>query len=473
MVVGDIAVGTEVLVIGAGPGGYVAAIRAAQLGKEVTLVDADKLGGVCLNYGCIPSKALITAAHFFDRITAWGDRGIEVDGVQVNFEKLQAWKAGVVKRLVSGVDQLCKGNSVEVIFGRASFTATNRARIEIEAGIQHIEFKHAIIATGSRSIELPGFEFDGERILSSRHTLDLDEIPERLLVIGGGYIGLELGDTYAKLGSQVTVIELTGQLLPGTDPDLVKVVERRLKKDGVTVHLNTQATGVEDEDQEGSIQVTVAHDEQTETLEVDRVLVTVGRRPNSEGFGLEEIGVEVDDQGFIVVDQQLSTSVPRIYAIGDVAGGPMLAHKASHEGIIAAEVIAGLPSAADYVAVPAVIFTDPEIATVGLTEAQANEQGYETITGRFPFAALGRALTTGETAGFVKIVADAETEVVLGVHIVGPEASNLISEATLALEMAATVEDLALTIHPHPTLPESLMEAAEDVVAKAIHILRR
>lgn len=473
MVVGEIATGTEVLVIGAGPGGYVAAIRAAQLGKEVTLIEKDELGGICLNHGCIPSKALIYAANLVHKMRQGrnlNDMGITVSGVKVNIEKLQSWKENnVVHKLTSGIAQLCKGHGIEVIKGRATFTSPKKVNIESEHGTQAIEFKKAIIATGSRSIELPGFEFDGEIILSSRHALKLKKVPGRFLIIGGGYIGLELGTVYAKLGSRVTVVEMMSQLLPGTDIELVRIVERKLKQLGVEVHLNSKAKSlVKGKD---GVQVIVDAQGKELKLEADKVLVSVGRRPNHQGLSLDKAGVELDGTGFVRIDGHLRTTNPNIYAIGDVAGPPLLAHKATYEGIVAAEVIAGLPSAPDWRAVPAVIFTDPEIATAGLTEKEAQEQGYTTIVGKFPFAALGRALTMGETDGFIKVVADESTQQILGVHIVGPEASNLISEATLAIEMGATLEDIALTIHPHPTLPESFMEAAEAAMGKAIHIL--
>lgn len=469
MVVGEISMGTELLVIGGGPGGYVAAIRAAQLGVDVTLVEEEELGGICLNHGCIPSKALIYASRLYGKLHHLAEMGIEVQGVRVDPQKLQDWKEGVVGKLTSGVAQLLKGNGVQVIKGHAAFTSPKKVIVESGQGTQAIEFKSCIIATGSRSIELAGLEFDGEVVLSSRHALKLREIPQELLVIGGGYIGLELGTVYAQLGSRVTVVEMLDQLLPGTDIELVQVVEKRLKLLGVEVHLKAKAKELR-RGKDGA-QLVVESPEGELKLEAERVLVSVGRRPNIEGLDLERAGVELGEGGFIKVDEGLHTSNPNIYAIGDVARQPMLAHKASHEGLAVAATVAGKPMGADWLAVPAVIFTDPEIAYVGLSEQQAEEEGYEVTVGKFPFAALGRAVTTGETEGFVKIIADRETQLVLGVEIVGPEASNLISEAALAIEMGARLEDIALTIHPHPTLPESLMEAAEAAMGKAIHIL--
>lgn len=470
MVVGEIATGTELLVVGGGPGGYVAAIRAAQLGKDVTLVEKDELGGVCLNVGCIPSKALIYAAYLYEKIQHAETFGISAKDVHINLERLQAWKESVVKRLTGGVEQLCKGNGINLIKGKATFTAPKKCLVESEHGTQTIEFKDCIIATGSVPMTIPGFEIDGEIVIDSTGALALKKLPESLIVIGGGYIGLELGMVYAKFGSKVTVVEMLDNLLPGTDPELVRVVVRKVKELKMDVYLKSQAKELK-KGKDGA-QLTVQTQEGEIKLSAEKVLVSVGRRPNTPPeLGLERLGVQPDPKGFLKTDSQMRTGVPHIYAIGDVAGPPLLAHKASHEGIVAAEAICGLKSAADWQTVPAVIFTDPEIAYAGLSESEAQQAGYKTITGKFPFAALGRALTLGETDGFIKIIADAETKVVLGVQIVGPEASTLISEAVLAIEMGATLEDLALSIHPHPTLPEGLMEAAEAALGKAIHVL--
>ena len=468
MVVGDIAMGTELLIIGGGPGGYVAAIRAAQLGLETTLVEAENLGGVCLNHGCIPSKALIQAAHRYGELDDLAEMGIEVGERQIHPEKLQEWKAGVVEKLTGGVSNLLEHHSVQVIPGKAVFTGPKSVRVEGESSSQSIDFKHAIVATGSTQIELPGFEIDGETVIGSRQALQLTEIPDKLVVIGGGYIGLELGTVYAQLGSQVTVVEMLDQLLPGTDKDLVKVVEKRLKKLGITVHTKSKAQSLETTG--GGATITVETPDGETTLEADKVLLSIGRRPNAADIGLEDARVDTSDQGFIKVDKAQRTSNDKIYAIGDVAGQPMLAHKASHEGLVAAAHIAGEPAASDWLTVPAVIFTDPEIAYAGLTESEAKEHGYDPVVGKFPFAASGRALSMNATDGFVKVVADRESQVVLGVQIVGPEASTMISEGALAIEMGARLEDLALTVHPHPTLSESLMEAAELALGQPIHI---
>ncbi|EKP95447.1 dihydrolipoyl dehydrogenase [Thermaerobacter subterraneus] len=491
MVVGEVATETEVLVIGGGPGGYVAAIRAAQLGKDVTLVEKDRLGGVCLNVGCIPSKALIDAAKAYHRLAREAERGIVVEGARLDFARLQGWKQSVVQRLTGGVEQLLRGNGVTVVKGRATFTGPNQVLVENPGGGNEVyRFKHCILATGSRPVELPGFAFDGIRILDSSDALTLDHLPLRLVVIGGGYIGLELGTAFAKLGSEVTVLELADQLLPGTDPELVQVVARRLRQLGVKVHTGVRVLGWEEAPGGEGVRVVFRPEPRGEgaagagapgsagssgseeqAVVADAVLVSVGRRPNTGGLGLELAGVELDERGRVKVDAQLRTSQRNIFAIGDIVPGPMLAHKASREGIVAAEVIAGLPAAADYVAVPAPVFTDPEIATVGLTEEQARQQGYDPVVGRFPYAANGRALTLGERDGFVKLVADRESKVVLGAGIVGPEASDLVAELALAIEMGATLEDLALTIHAHPTLSEAVMEAAEAGLGHAIHVL--
>lgn len=472
MVVGDFANEVDVLVVGGGPGGYVAAIRAAQLGRKVTLVDKSELGGVCLNRGCIPSKALITAADRVLQLKDSAHMGIRVDGeITVDLPEMMNWKDGVVKKLTKGVATLLKGNKVEVIKGEAYFSGTDTVRIATEKDSQTYRFKDCIIATGSRPVELPSLPFDGERILSSTEILSLREIPKRLLVVGGGYIGLELGTAYRKLGSEVTILEGTNSLLPGVEPSLVRMVVRKLKKLGVTVVTGAMVQGGERSENEVRITAQVKGEEKT--FSADVVLVAVGRKPNTNELGLEQVGVQLDERGFIKVDQQMRTSVPHIYAIGDVAGGALLAHKASYEGKVAAEAIAGRPSKVDVRAMPFVIFSDPEIAYTGLTEKEAKEKGYDPVVSRFAFQANGRALTMDAADGFVQVVADKESKQILGVQIVGPEASTLISEAVLAIEMGANSEDLSLSIHPHPTLPETLMEAAEGVLGHAIHMVNK
>ncbi|MBO2532413.1 dihydrolipoamide dehydrogenase [Planifilum fulgidum] len=472
MVVGDFANEVDVLVVGGGPGGYVAAIRAAQLGRKVTLVDKGELGGVCLNRGCIPSKALISAADWVQQLKDAARMGIRVNGdITVDLPELMKWKDGVVKKLTGGVATLLKGNKVDVIKGEAYFSGPDTVRIATEKDSQTYQFKDCIIATGSRPAELPSLPFDGKRILSSTEILSLQEIPKRLLVVGGGYIGLELGTAYRKLGSEVTILEGTDSLLPGVDPSLVRMVTRRLKKLGVTVVTGAMVQGGESSDDEVKVTAQVKGEEKT--FAADVVLVAVGRKPNTDELGLEQVGIQKDERGFIKVDKQLRTSVPHIYAIGDVAGGALLAHKASYEGKVAAEVIAGKPSEVDVRAMPFVIFSDPEIAYTGLTEKEAKEKGYDPVVSRFSFQANGRALTMDAADGFAQVVADKESKQILGVQIVGPEASTLISEAVLAIEMGANAEDLSLSVHAHPTLPESLMEAAEGVLGHAIHMVKR
>lgn len=465
----------DVCVIGAGPGGYVAAIRSAQLGLKTAVVERENLGGVCLNVGCIPSKAMITASHFYTRMRHDAPAmGFEIKGpVGLDMKKLQAWKQTVVDKMTGGVNQLLKGNGVTIYSGEGRFKSAKELVVKSKDGEKTINAKNFIIATGSRPIEIPGFKFDEKDVLSSTGALALTELPKRLVVIGGGYIGLEIGTYLAKLGTEVEIVEAgKGLLMGAADPDCVQVVERKIKKLGVKLHFEAKAKGFK---KAGSgVEVSVEIGGKTETLKADKVLVTVGRKPITDSLNLQATGVAVDERGFIKVNPQRRTNVTSIYAIGDVAGQPMLAHKASHEGVLVAEVIAGQNCVYDAKTVPAVIFVDPEIASAGWTEAECKVKGHSDLKiGKFPFAANGRAVSMMETDGFVKIIADAKTHIVLGIHIVGPEASNLISEAALAIEMAARLEDIALTIHPHPTLGETMMEAAEAALGHAVHIIQR
>lgn len=457
----------ENLVIGGGPGGYVAAIRLGQLGRETMLVEKETLGGVCVNVGCIPSKAIVRAAKLMKQIQRAPDFGIQTSQPKMDLQKLQIWKKNVVDRLISGVAYLCKGNHVNVVYGEATFHAAHQVQIKTKDWAKVATADNIIIATGSRPVELPSFKFDGKFVITPSEALSFTEAPRNFVVIGGGVSGLELGIAYAQFGSHVTVIEMLDQLLPGLDIELVRVVERTLRKLGVESHVKARAKWAKD----GKVGAQLADGSEIE-VPADKVMVVVGRRANSDQIGLETTGVKTDAAGFIQVNSQMQTNVPGIYAIGDVVGLPMLAHRASKQGIIAAEVISGQASAADFKAMPSCIWTDPEIATVGLTEAEAKRQGYDPVVGKFPFTALGRAIAVGETEGFVKVVADKESEQILGVHMVGSDVTDLISEAALAIEMGATLEDLALTVHPHPTLPESLMEATEAAKGKAINILR-
>jgi dihydrolipoamide dehydrogenase len=465
----------DVVVIGGGPGGYGCAIRLGQLKQKVICVEKEEVGGVCLNWGCVPSKALISASHTYEKVKDHGaTMGILADGIRVDPNKMQDWKDGIVKKLTGGIRGLFKGNGVELVMGTARVTGPKTVEVKTrEGGTETLEATKAIvIATGSSTIEIPSFKFDGKQIIGAREAVSLREVPKRMLVIGGGVIGLELGTVFQKLGSELTVVEATASLLPGTDPDCTAVVEKKLVKRGAKILKNAKAMGFE-KSKDGAVAVKIdmgsgKHD----TVVCDVVLVAVGMRPNGGGLGLEEIGVKVE-RGFVPTDPQGKTDVEGIYAVGDVSGHPMLAHKATKEGEVVAEVIAGKRSAKDWVSIPAAIFTDPEIAVAGLTEAQAKEKGIDVKVGKFPFAALGRAMAVHETDGFFKVVADKKTNELLGVHIVGAEASDLISEGALALEMHAFLEDIGLTIHPHPTLGEGFMEAAMNGLGHAIHILNR
>jgi len=458
----------KVIVIGAGPAGYVCAIRLAQLGQEVTVVERDKLGGTCLNIGCIPSKALIAAGSLMQKIGHASTIGITCSDLALDVSKLVAWKSGIVDRLTGGIGTLLKNHGVEVVMGEARLVDATSVCVKGQSGEQTIKADDIVIATGSIPTTIPGFEFDEDAVWSSTDALVPESIPGHLVVIGAGYIGLELGIMYQNLGSQVTVLEATGGVLPGQERDCTKVIERSLKKRKIKLLTETFAKGWE----RTATGLSVAIEGKTgaSIVECDQILSTVGRRPYSEGLGLEAAGLSVNEQGFLDTDRQMRTAVTNIYAIGDIAGQPMLAHKGSKEGVVAAAVIAGMPDEYDAKCVPAVVFTAPEMASVGLTEEQCKEQGLDYVTGSFPFAASGRAMTLMETEGLVKIIADAKTDELLGVHMVGPEVTELIAEATLALEMGATAEDIARTIHAHPTLPEAFMEAAESIHGMALHI---
>ena len=471
MVVGEFTTEVDVLVIGAGPGGYIAAIRAAQLGKSVAIVDKDEVGGVCLNRGCIPSKALISAAHQYESMNHASSIGIQAEGVSVDFSKVQEWKNSVVTKLTGGVSSLLKGNKIQRLTGEALFVNENEVRVFDGYDVNRYRFNHCILATGSRPIELKSFPFGG-RVLSSTEALKLDEMPKSLVVIGGGYIGIELGQMYAKFGTKVTIIEGSDTILPGFEKEMSRLVGRNLKKFlGVNVFTEAMAQGVTQTDEEATVTFSVKGEEKSITA--DYVLVTVGRRPNTDELGLEAINMKLDDKGYIQIDGQCKTNVPNVYAIGDIVPGLSLAHKASYEAKVAAEVIAGQASVIDYKVIPAVVFSDPEIASVGLSETEAKDQGYELSVGKFPFAANGRALSLNIGEGFVKIIGDKSTGLVLGAQIVGPEASNLIAEIGLAIELGATLEDISLTIHAHPTLGEITMEAAEGALGHAIHQMNK
>ena len=460
----------DIVVVGGGPGGYVCGIRAAQLGLKTVVVEADKIGGECLNYGCIPSKSLITVAKLLDKVKEAEKYGLRVSGASVDFVQLQKWKSEVVSRLVSGVEGLLRGYHARVVYGEAQVTRKGIVSVSTQTGTEEISYKNLVIATGTRTSSLPGLEFDGDLIISSKEGLELKGAPDRMLIVGGGAIGLEFASMFQKLGSRITVVEVMDQLLPGGDPEVVRVVHRKLEGRGAKVYLKSRVSKVTKGKSEAEVEVETPDGKATVT--VDKILVSVGRKPRTEKMNLQAIGVLTDARGYVMTNDRMQTNVEGVYAIGDVRGPPLLAHKASKEGLVAAEVIAGLPAAADWKVVPDAVFCDPEVASAGLTEAKAIEAGYKVKRARFQFAALGRALSAGEPEGFVKVVCSEVDGLVLGVQIVGPEASNLISEVALAIEMGATVEDIALTVHPHPTLPEAIMEASESAAGHPVHQLK-
>ncbi|WP_047982148.1 dihydrolipoyl dehydrogenase [Ornithinibacillus contaminans] len=468
MVVGDFPIELDTLVVGAGPGGYVAAIRAAQLGQKVTIVDKGSLGGVCLNVGCIPSKALIEAGHSVEHAHGNEELGIKTGKVTVDFTKVQEWKASVVNKLTSGVEGLLKGNKVDIVNGEVYFVDKNTVKVMDEKTSQTYTFKNCIIATGSSPIEIPTFKFS-DRVLDSTAALALKEVPKKLVVIGTGFIGAELGTAYANFGTEVTFLEGAKDILGGFEKQMTQLVKKRLKNKGATIVTEAMAKGVE-ETKDG-VKVTYEVGGKEETVEADYVLVTVGRRPNTSEIGLEQVGIVLGERGLIKVDKQCRTNVENIYAIGDIVPGIPLAHKASYEGKVAAEAISGEKSEVDYIGMPAVAFVEPELATVGLTEAEAKEQGYNVKVAKFPFGANGRALSLNNTDGFLKLVTRKEDGLILGGQIAGPNASDMISEIGLAVEAGMTAEDIALTIHAHPTLGEITMEAAEVALGTPIHML--
>ncbi|GIN61362.1 dihydrolipoyl dehydrogenase [Robertmurraya siralis] len=470
MVVGDFPIETDTLVLGAGPGGYVAAIRAAQLGQKVTIVEKANLGGVCLNVGCIPSKALIAAGHRYETALHSESIGITAENVKVDFSKVQEWKGSVVNKLTSGVEGLLKGNKVEIVRGEGYFVDANTIRVMDDNSAQTYTFKNAIIATGSRPIELPTFKYSN-RVINSTGALNLPEIPKKLVIIGGGVIGVELGTAYANFGTEVTILEGSGELFAGAfEKQMSSIVARNLKKKGADIVTNALAKGVVEN--ENGVVVTYEAKGEEKTVEADYVLVTVGRRPNTDEMGLDQLGIDMTERGIINIDVQCRTNIPNIYAIGDIVPGPQLAHKASYEGKIAAEAIAGHNAQIDYLGIPAVVFSDPELASVGYTEKQAKDEGIEVVGSKFPFAANGRALALDAAEGFLKLVTRKEDGLVIGAQIAGPSASDMIAELGLAIEAGMTAEDLAMTIHAHPTLGEITMEAAEVAIGSPIHIIK-
>ncbi|MGY0385121.1 dihydrolipoyl dehydrogenase [Lacticaseibacillus paracasei] len=467
MVVGDFAIDLDTVVIGSGPGGYVAAIRAAEMGQKVTVIESTFIGGVCLNVGCIPSKALINAGHRYQDALEASTFGINAKGADLDFTKTQEWKQNkVVHTLTSGVSMLFKKHKIDTIMGTAFLKDDHSLRVMQKDSAQTYTFKNLIIATGSRPIEIKGFKF-GKRILDSTGGLNLPEVPKEFVVIGGGYIGSELASAYANLGAHVTILEGTSSILPNFEKDMVQLVLNSFKKRGVTVITNAMAKEAEDTGK--GVKVTYTADGKEQTIAADYVMVTVGRRPNTDDLGLDIVGVETTDRGLIKVDAQSRTNKPNIYAIGDIVPGAALAHKASYEGKVAAEAISGKASAVDYKAMPAVCFTDPELATTGMTVAEAKDKGIKAKASKFPFAANGRALSLAQTEGFVRLVTN-ENGTVIGGQVAGAGASDLISELTVAVEGGLNVEDLALTIHPHPTLSEVIMDDAEVALGLPINI---
>jgi dihydrolipoamide dehydrogenase len=450
----------EVVVLGAGPGGYTAAFRSADLGKKTVLVERyPELGGVCLNVGCIPSKALLHTAAVIAAAQAMAAHGVEFGEPKLDLEKLASWKDQVVGQLTKGLAGLARQRKVEVLHGVGRFASPNALRVEGEDGVTVVHFESAIIAAGSQAVKIPGLPHDDERLMDSTDALELADVPARLLVVGGGIIGLEMACVYHALGSRITVVELLDTLMPGPDRDIVRPLEKRIEKLYENIFLQTKVTAIEATDD--GLKVSFEGGKAPASDVFDRVLVAVGRTPNGARIGADKAGVKVDERGFIAVDRQQRTNVPHIFAIGDIVGQPMLAHKATHEGKVAAEVAAGEKSSFDALTVPSVAYTDPEVAWCGLTEREAKEQGVAYEKGSFPWAASGRALGIGRSEGLTKLLFDKASGRLLGAGIVGPHAGDLISEATLALEMGADAQDIGLTVHPHPTLSETVAFAAE------------
>ena len=470
MVVGEVTTGTELLVVGGGPGGYVAAIRGAQLGLDTTLVERDAYGGTCLNHGCIPSKALISASDVAHDAEHAEEMGVFADPA-VDMAGMTEWKDGVVTRLTRGVESLCESAGVTLIEGTAAFVDDETVRVAHGGegqGSESIAFEQAVVATGSRPIEVPGFAFDGDAILSSRDALALESVPGDLLVVGAGYIGMELSTVFAKLGANVTVVEMLDDVLPAYEDDVAAVVRERAESLGIDFAFGEAASEWERTADGIRVETVDEADELTE-YSAEQCMVAVGREPVTETLGLDAIGLEPDADGYLATDEQARTDVESVFAVGDVAGEPMLAHKAMAEGEVAAAAAAGEPAALDHQAIPAAVFTDPEIGTVGMTEHEAGEAGFDPVVGQMPLRVSGRALTLNERAGFVRLVADADTDFLLGAQIVGPEASDLIAEVGLAIEMGARLEDIAGTVHTHPTLSEAVHEAAKAAHDAAIH----
>ncbi len=458
----------DLVVIGAGPGGYNCAIRAAQLGMSVAVIErraTGTLGGTCLNVGCIPSKALLHASEHFEQLGHhFKDMGINANGVELDLPKMLSFKDRAVDQLTKGVEFLFKKNKIDHVFGHGRVTGQGKVGVALsDGGEQTLEARNIVIATGSEIIGLPNVEIDEERVVSSDGGIALSAVPKRLIVVGGGYIGLELGSVWRRLGSEVTVVEFLDRITPGLDTEVAKQFQRILGKQGMAFKLGTKVTGVDKSGDTLKVSVEPASGGDTEVIECDVVLVAIGRRPYTEGLGLETVGIELDPKGRVPTDGHYRTAAPGVFAIGDVTDGPMLAHKAEDEAVAVAEIIAGKAGHVNYDVIPAVVYTSPEVASVGKTEDQLKEEGIAYKTGKFPFMANSRAKTNDLTDGFVKVLADAETDKVLGVHMIGPNVGELISEAALAMEFGASAEDIARTCHPHPTLTEAVRQAAMGV----------
>lgn len=469
MVVGDIETGTDIVVIGSGPGGYTAAIRAAQEGKDVLIVEKEDIGGTCLNRGCIPAKALIHASKFHDNIQHWNEIGIKAECEHVNFNEIQEWKQETVEKLNSGVKHILDREGVEIMNGEARFVDDNTLRVEEDHNAENVNFEKAIIATGSQPIEIPGLEFDKEKIISSRELLNLEKVPDELVVVGGGYIGMEAVTKLAKFGCTVKVVEARDRVLNNFQEDIVSRLKEMTPEYGDEIYTSAMAQEVKYED--GKAILVAEQGGETLELSGEYVLVAAGRtaEPGLNNLGLENTGIEINDDGFLDVDEQMRTSVENILAIGDVAGQPMLAHKAYREGEVAGEVVAGKASAFDNQYIPKAMYTDPEVGVAGMNPEEAEEEFDEVLIGEFPLEASGRAMTTNKTNGFCRVIASGDKKL-QGVQIVGPRASDTLAEATLALELQAYLDDIINTIHAHPTFPEALQEACKDALNKSAHI---
>lgn len=463
----------QLIIIGAGPGGYAAAFLAADLGMNVTLIDKEKNpGGVCLYRGCIPSKALLHAAEIISTADEAVSFGLDFGKPSIDLDKLRSWKNDVVLKLTSGLGQLTKQRKIDYVQGTAKFISNDKIEILCSDGIsKQFEFENAVIASGSSITNFPGLSLNSDKLLDSTTALDITNIPGSMLVIGGGYIGLELGTVYSSLGTKVSVVEMLPRILSGADPDLAAILQKSLAKKFTSIMTDTKVKAIVEN---GTVLKVTLEDKDKKSFdqEFDKVLVSIGRRPDTKGLGLENTDVKLDQKGFVITDISKRTSVKNIFAIGDISGEPMLAHKASHEGMVAVEVIHGLKAAFEPKAIPAVVFTDPEVAWAGLTETEAKEKGIKYSLAKFPWAASGRAMTLGRTDGLTKIIFDPETERILGIGIVGSRAGDMISEGVLAIEMGANATDLKLTIHPHPTLSETIMESAEMFFGQSTHIYR-